>query len=227
LLALLGDFCVSCGFVGYDTLENRLELESSQLGDWQARWKTRLDARAAVDAGIAITAEDVRASFPHPYWLPPFRLCETMTAGALLEFRDVPHLELRRRLRGIFGVPDNVSSIVVDTALQPITVDDVYFNHLFEIAAGSGKDRIDADHIAYVRLTSRTLLAPLEVWQQQTGGIRTRKTVFLSAYQIDAEFTYHVVVVTARNTLLTAYRLNGGRRAFEETRFGVPLYVRY
>jgi len=40
-------------------------------------------------------------------------------------------------------------------------------------------------------------------------------------------FTYHAVVVTRDDRLLTSYRINGGRTAFENDRSGIPLFVTY
>ncbi len=220
-----GMICLGCGH-GVDDAGMPWTLAPNELKVWQERWKRRDAAKAAVSAGVGISVTETTATFPDAFWLPSMGLCTPLTRGALLSYPDASHI--RVLLRGIYGSDEKETSVTVPTILGPITVDNTYFDHLYEIDPNTGKDRIDEDHIAYATLTTRTLMNPLEVYEQQKGGRKTRKRIYLALYQIDSSYEYHAVVVIARGLrLLTAYRINGGKSSFVRDRHGVPLYVGY
>jgi hypothetical protein len=220
-----GLVCLGCGSTD-NASGLPFVLSPDELAAWQVRWAARDAARAAVAAGIPVTSTDTAATFPKPLWLPAMGMCTALTHGALFSFEDAPRL--RAELRKIYGSGDDEAPISIETAVGPVVIDRVYYDHLYEVDSATGRDRIDADHVAHAPLTVRTMNEPLEVYLQQTGGRKTRKIVFLALYQIDSAFTYHMVVVKEMGRrLITSFRVNGGRVAFERHRFGVPLYVRY
>ena len=215
--------CINCGKSTTDAGLDRT-LSADELAAWRFRWAARDAARAAVVAGVPLAAADTQSTFPNAMWLPSMGFCTLLTSGILMPYAGDP----RPQLRAIFGSDDAEDPVQVQTAVGPITVDSIYYNHIYEIDPQTGKNRIDADHIAFASLSRRTLERPLEVYLQQPGGKKTQKMVYLALYQVDSAFTYHAVIVTARDKrLLTTYRVNGGRTSFERDRHGVPLYVGY
>lgn len=223
--AVSGMICLGCGH-GIDGAGTSWTLAPDELKVWQERWKRRDAAKAAVSAGAGVSVTETTATFPDPFWLPSMGLCTPLTKGALLSCPDAS--QIRVQLRGIYRSDDKETARTITTILGPITVDNTYFDHLYEVDPKTGKDRIDEDHIAYATLTTHTLAKPLEVYEQQPGGKKTRKRIYLALYQIDSSYIYHAVVVIARGCrLLTAYRINGGKTSFVGDRHGVPLYVGY
>ena len=225
LARISGRVCLGCGATS-DIDGQWQRISADELFTWRKRWDARDAARAAVFAGVPMLAEDTSQMFPDPFWLTPMGLCTLLTSGALLANDDPA--KIRERLRAIYGSDASESPVEVSSALGPIVVDRLYFDHLHEIDGQSGVNRLNADHIEFATLTPRTLSDPLEVYEQQPGGNKTRKRIFLALYQVDSAFTYHMAIVTARSRrLLTAYRINGGRSGFLQHRFGVPVHVIY
>jgi hypothetical protein len=115
----------------------------------------------------------------------------------------------------------------VATPIGEVIIDAVYLDHIHEVDPTTGRTRVNHDHVSFAPLVQSTLERPIEVYQQQEGGRRTRRTIFLGLYQIDSSYSYHMVIAARGGRVLTSYRLNGGTAAFRQVRFGVPLFVSY
>jgi len=201
-------------------------LNDAEIVELRLRWERRDYSRIAVRAGVAIPVRETASRFPDPLWLPTMGLAPVVAVSSLLP-HDRRREQLRPTLREILASNIQEDPIWLPACVGRIIVDSLYFDHLYQIDAVTGRDRIDADHVNYAPLIPSTLQYPLEVYHQQEGGAKTRKSVFLKLYVIDSSYVYHIVVLARDKRLLTSYRLAGGRSAFLAHRFGVPLYANY
>jgi hypothetical protein len=104
-------------------------------------------------------------------------------------------------------------------ATGPLTID-----HVFQ-PDGIRPNRVDENHVAYWPMMALTLRNPFEIWSQTPPG-KAAGWAFLAAYRIAGVYDYHMVYVTRRRIVLTAYRLTGVPQ-LQTKRTGVPIYVAY
>lgn len=165
---------------------------------------------------------------PDPFWLYGMGHMPTVHPEAMFGGYDgLAPDPLEQRIREIINAPAPGDVVPVAAPIEGVAFDDVFVRHFFELDSATGKDNLNEDHLFFLPLIHTTLQSPLEVWLQQEGGIKTRKTVFLAAYMLDAAPTYHMVVLMRNSRVLTAYRLNGGVASFRKHRRGVPLHMAY
>jgi hypothetical protein len=165
--------------------------------------------RGAIAAGRNLSALVDR--LPSPVWYP-----------RLLDDPEGLRLEIRRQ----FGRTALAAAATVDTPIGVIKIDDVYENHFFDVDPATGKDRRDPDHVFFIPVVRKTLDSPVEIWEIQDGGRRSRRLMFLKLYILEDIFAYHLAVVTRDLRLLTAHRING-LAACQARRKGRPLFMAY
>ena len=181
--------------------------------------------RDRIAAGGSLSA--LYDTIPTPAWYPRLGLAPSIESHLLL----APALltdeaGLRATVRAQFDRHDLTSVATIATPAGDVAVGEIYENHFFEIDPNTGKDRRDPDHIFFIPLVRETLAHPIEVWEAQPGGKRTRRLSFFKLYLLNDEYAYHLAVVTKDGNLLTAHRIKGFT-ACQNRRIGIPRYVAY
>ena len=220
------EICIACGSFTSVADGSRLRLIPEELEQRSARWFARIHARKSVLDAFPVSEVETAATFPDPFSLPLFACTAQVGVPALLAYDDGA-MDVREALRAAVGMPAGKNRETISTPVGEVFVDSVYLDHIHEIDDETGKSRIDHDHVSFATLIRTTLERPLEVFKQQPGNAKTRRTIFVALYQIDSSYSYHTVIVTRRHQVLTSFRLNGGTAAFKKMRFGIPLHVAY
>jgi hypothetical protein len=164
--------------------------------------------REAVVDGRNLSALD--DDLPSPIWYPRLGLTPSIEPHTLLPHPVLSDSSLLRiHARSHFGRTDATSTATIQTPVGPVQVGDVYENHFFDVDPGTGKDRRDPDHVFSIPLVPETLTRPIEVWEVQDGGRRSRRLIFFKLYLLEDRWAYHLAVTTRDRKLLTAHRIKG------------------
>jgi hypothetical protein len=216
--------CSDCG-TGWDNdgLEGELGHDDAAA---LAQFTTE---RAALRDGIAAAASMSAAldKIPSPIWYPRLGLVPSLEAHRILPVtQPIDGVALREEIRRYSRRAEYGSVTTIHTPVGGAILDQIYEDHFFEVDPGTRKDRCDADHISYVPQLVETLTSPVEIWQVQPRGPKTRRWAFFKLYLQNDSFVYHLAIVTRDRRVLTAHRIQGFS-ACQTRRCGIPLYMGY
>lgn len=222
--AIVVRVCITCAS-GWEANGTVCVLCAEDAAQFAAFSKERATMRQAVADGTIVSAHSDQ--LPSPKWFPRLGLVPTLDETRVL---PMPHPiiepELRATIRRHFGREARSDVATVQTPVGNVTVDWMYEDHFFDIDRNTGCNRCNVDHISYLPQVLETLKTPIEVWEVQDGGKRTRRRVFLKLFLQGDVYVYQLAVATRDGRLLTAHRIKGFT-ACQNRRRGKPLYIAY
>jgi len=122
------------------------------------------------------------------------------------EYEKIPRAQLRGRIRNLLGLSrSGKRRLDVPENFSPVYVGDDFIDHILNPAY---PHRQGGGHLQPITLIAQTVAVPWESWNRRVTPENDKPSIaFLAAYQVGLSIRNHLVLVSRRSRVLTAYFL--------------------